>query len=1154
MRVGRFLLAAAAVLLLGAAATLALFTLDLGGLSRPLVRWASERLQRPLHIDGRVSLHAGRTLRLTAEGVRLANAEWGSRSEMLVISRMVVEVDALSLLRRPVIVRRIEIDGFDLLLERQGDGANNWDFGSEATQDSSWPTRLPVVVERVSLPGARIRFKGPRLDRPLDVRFERLEQQRSAGGMLELAGQGLANEERIGFTAQVGPFAGLVAGRQFGVVADGRFGDLDLDMDLRVDDLARPVNTQLDLKIRGPGAEYLGTRFGVRNLGTGPLDLDASIRPSADGAGVVAELTGQLGQFSIKAHTELADPAEMRKLRATLQVAGPDLGFAGGLAGVDRLPAEPFRLAIDVDRAGDTFNISEAVLETADSRVDLSGTISQFRTLAGNDLRFSFKGAELARFHDLLDLPAGLDGAFDIAGTLRASGDAELIDIQATTTRGTLEVTGPLGARPDYYGTRLRFAASGPSLVRVGALAAVGGLPDVDFRGTGEFEWTKKGAVIRQGRLQAGTDQLGIDGLVARQPLDPGTDLKWSIAGPNLRKLADGFDIAGLPAGPFELRGRLRRETRGSRLDDVRGTMAGAEVRVSGRIADQPLRGTSVAVSVDGPRLEAFAGLLPDYRLPSGKFRVAGALALTPERVKLTGMRVAAAGAQGTVDADIELPLSAVRGEFRVAATGRDVTPFLPRLGSVRPAMMPFDLQAHGEAQGGAWRLDQAEFKTEAFRISGSGRLDWAPDFSATALKVTASAPDLAAAGRVFALSLPAQPFNLTAEFSGTPTAFKVERASGRLGGTDFEGRLGLDLGGRTMLDVDFRSALLDLTPFTPKPAEAGPVLAPASSGPGRRRTDPRLIPDALIPLDWLDRLDGLLAVRADRALVAHVALDDLRMIAGLKNGRLTLDSLELKAAPDGGLRARGSLERGARGAALQVAATGTRLSLARLDDTPAVRAARPRAEINFDFTGEGATWRELARSLDGRFRLTTGPGSIPVGSMSPLMGGFWVKLVTAVAPKVGVRDTANVRCLAAFFDAADGVLRTTPALVMQTDKVNVVAHGAVYLATEDLEFYLNTAPRRGRVDVTVGEIVNPYMKVTGPLSDPGLGVDPKGVLFSGGAAVATAGISIIAKGVWDRMFRAEDPCAVAGAEAARLDAGGPAVRRRLIPWPGRGR
>ena len=45
-----------------------------------------------LHIDGRVSLRAGRTLRLTADGVRLANAEWGSRAEMLAIGRLTVEV------------------------------------------------------------------------------------------------------------------------------------------------------------------------------------------------------------------------------------------------------------------------------------------------------------------------------------------------------------------------------------------------------------------------------------------------------------------------------------------------------------------------------------------------------------------------------------------------------------------------------------------------------------------------------------------------------------------------------------------------------------------------------------------------------------------------------------------------------------------------------------------------------------------------------------------------------------------------------------------------------------------------------------------------------------------------------------------------------
>ncbi|MDH5255120.1 MAG: AsmA family protein [Gammaproteobacteria bacterium] len=1153
MRVGRALLAAVAALaLLVAAATLAAFTLDLGVLGHPLTRWASDKLQRPLAIDGRVSIRAGRTLRLSAERIRLGNTPWGSRPDMLLVSRLTVEVDAASLFRRPVIVRRIELDGLDLLLERRADGANNWAFGPDTPEDeSAWPEELPLVVERVSLPGSRIRFNGPRLDRTLDLRFGSLEQRRAAGSMLELTGRGTANGEPIELEGRAGPFAALVAGRDFGLAFEGRFGELLLGLNLRMDDLARPVNTTLVLKVRGPNADYLASRFGVRNLGSGPLVLDGTVRPAGDGTGVTGELTGEVGQFAIRARGELADPTEMRKLRTQLDISGPDLGFAGGLAGLDGLPPEPFRLTADVERAGELFRINGVTLEIDRGRAEVSGTIRQFTALAGNDLRFSFSGADLARFRDSLRLPPGLTGPFDIAGTLKAGGDAELIDVQSTTTLGTLKVSGPLGARPDYYGTRLAFAAAGPSLARAGELAGLGTLPAVDFAGTGDLEWTAKGAMIRQGQLRAGRIQLKIDGLVARQPLGPGTDVTWSASGPDLRMLTAPWRIEGVPAGAFDLRGRLRREPRVSRLDDVRGTVAGASVRLSGRIADQPKSGTTLDLAVDGPRLEAFAGLVPGYELPGGPFRVAGSLAVTPKRVKLGGMRVAAAGAQGTVDADIELPLSAVRGEFLVTARGTDVARFLPRLGSSPSGTANFDLRVRGRAQGGAWQLDEAEFNTPAGRVTAGGRLDWAPDFSATDLTLTVTAADLAALGRLFALDLPAQPLDLTAGFTGRPAAFRAERVAGRLGTTDFDGRLELDLRERPTVDVDFRSELVDLTPYLGEPAPA-PATATAAGAPGpsRRRASPRLIPDTPIPLGWLQRFDGSLAVRADRALFATVALDDLRLAARLKNGKLVLETLELKASPDGRLTFSGAIGPQARGAALRLSASGTRIRLARLDDTAAVRDARPRADLEMALAGEGATWRELAQSLDGTVRVTTGPGAVPAASMNVLFGGLWRDLVATVVPGMGNRDTTNVRCLAAFITATDGVVRTAPAFVMQTERVNVIAHGSADMRTEQLEFYLSTAPRRGRVDVTVAEIVNPYMKITGSLASPGLGVDPKGVLFSGGAAVATAGISILAKGVWDRMFRADDPCAEAAAEAARLESGEPASRKTLIPRP----
>ncbi|MBL8201617.1 MAG: AsmA family protein [Chromatiales bacterium] len=1154
MRPGRLLLAAlVAVLLLTAAMALAFFTVDFGGLSRPLIRWASGQLQRPLVIDGPVSIRAGHTLRFSAEGIRLANVAWGSRGDMLRVGRLTIEIDTASLINRPVIVRRIEVDGLDLLLERRADGANNWEFAPDSAESKfTWPESLPVVVDGVSLPGARVRFIGPRLDRPLDLRFDSLEQRRVAGGMLGLAGKGTANDEPISLEAQAGPFERLVAGRDFSVALDGRLGELAVGLDLRVDDIARPVNTELDLDVRGPGAEYLTTRFGVRNLGSGPLSLKGVVRPSGDGAGVEGELTGDIGQFTIKVRGELADPAVMSRARVALEIDGPDLSFAGGLAGVDRLPAEPFRLTAALDRAGERLRIDDATLTVADASASLNGTVAQYTALKGNDLELRFRGADLGRFRAFLSLPPSLGGAFDISGTLRSGDGGELINVSATTVLGAATLSGRLGASPDFYGTRLELTTSGPSLARVGEVAGLEGLPAVDFAATAEVEWTANGTLVRKGQLRGGRDQLGLDGLVANEPLGPGTDVTWSLRGPDLRQLAADFRIDDLPAGAFDLRGRLRREPRVSRLDDVRGTVAGANLLLSGRVADQPKVGTTLDLSLEGPRLEAFAGLVPGYKLPPGEFRVAGSLALTPKRLRLTRMQVAAAGAQGTVDADLELPLSAVRGEFRVVAKGRDVTPFLPRLGSARSTAVPFDLRVGGQAQGGgAWTLDEAEFSTDAGRISGSGRLDWAPDFSATALKLVASTRDLAAAGRLVALDLPAQPFDLTAEFTGTPTAFRVERATGRLGATDFDGKLQLELGKRTVLDVDFRSDLLDLTPFFGESAPVATAAPAAPPGPARRRASPRLIPDTPIPLAWLDRVDGSLAVQASRALFATVALDDLRMTARLKDGALTLDSLEMKAPPDGRLSMHGQIEKRARGAAMQLAARGTGVRLARLDDTPTVRNARPRAEIDMEFAGEGATWRELAQSLDGGFRLTTGAGSIPARSLDVLFGGLWRDLVTTVVPGMASREATSVRCMAAFVTATGGVLRSAPAVVLQTDRVNIITRGSIDFRTEQLELFLNTAPRRGRVDVTVAEIVNPYLKVTGSLAEPGIGVDPKGVLFTGGAAVATAGISILAKGVWDRMFRAEDPCAVAAEEAERLESGEDSQRKTLIPWSG---
>jgi hypothetical protein len=70
----------------------------------------------------------------------------------------------------------------------------------------------------------------------------------------------------------------------------------------------------------------------------------------------------------------------------------------------------------------------------------------------------------------------------------------------------------------------------------------------------------------------------------------------------------------------------------------------------------------------------------------------------------------------------------------------------------------------------------------------------------------------------------------------------------------------------------------------------------------------------------------------------------------------------------------------------------------------------------------------------------------------------------------------------------------------------------------------IRTTPQRG-LSISGGELLNPYLNIVGTLAAPRLAVDEAGVLISGGAAVATGGLSVLAKATWDRLSRSRKPC-----------------------------
>jgi len=62
--------------------------------------------------------------------------------------------------------------------------------------------------------------------------------------------------------------------------------------------------------------------------------------------------------------------------------------------------------------------------------------------------------------------------------------------------------------------------------------------------------------------------------------------------------------------------------------------------------------------------------------------------------------------------------------------------------------------------------------------------------------------------------------------------------------------------------------------------------------------------------------------------------------------------------------------------------------------------------------------------------------------------------------------------------------------------------------------------------------LTNPYIRLGGTLSKPAITVKPIEATVSTGAAVATMGLTLVARGLWDRMTAEREVCKKAIEEA----------------------
>jgi AsmA family protein len=173
----------AAVLVLLALFVAALALLDANHLRGPLIRYLASHTGREFHIDGPLeahllSLHPS----FVAEHVTVGNPPWSPPGNMAEIDKLTVVFDLPSF-SHELVIRRLEMDGAHLHLQRDAVGHANWHWKAPGIL----PGKGPPLIHDLSVPAAHLQVEDERRHLVFDGIL-------SAGAQSSAGGDGKSNE------------------------------------------------------------------------------------------------------------------------------------------------------------------------------------------------------------------------------------------------------------------------------------------------------------------------------------------------------------------------------------------------------------------------------------------------------------------------------------------------------------------------------------------------------------------------------------------------------------------------------------------------------------------------------------------------------------------------------------------------------------------------------------------------------------------------------------------------------------------------------------------------------------------------------------------------------------------------------------------------
>lgn len=201
-----------ALLVLASLAALAGLALDAGYLRTPLLKVLAAHLDRPIRVDGQLSLHIfSSNPRLVAERLTVGNPAWTPAGNAAEVGKLTV-VFATPRLGQELIVDRLQIDDATLHLMRDATGHANWQL-KNPDQGAAHPL---MIIRSLTMMDAHVRLDDAQKHR----QFDGTVSARDANGPqdappLRIEGKGQMNGRPVNFELTGDPLRTASRGKPY---------------------------------------------------------------------------------------------------------------------------------------------------------------------------------------------------------------------------------------------------------------------------------------------------------------------------------------------------------------------------------------------------------------------------------------------------------------------------------------------------------------------------------------------------------------------------------------------------------------------------------------------------------------------------------------------------------------------------------------------------------------------------------------------------------------------------------------------------------------------------------------------------------------------------------------------------------------------------